>query len=1042
MKKKDAELIQCTLDGDQSAFTALVEKYQKGVHALAWQKIGDFHIAQEITQDAFLRAYQKLGTLKNHNLFCGWLYVIATNLCNEWLRKKRLPIQSLETVDSKEVDQVAYTQYVEEQREADANEIRRELVRDLLKKLPESERTVMTLHYLGEMKCESISEFLGVSPNTVRSRLSRARNRLKKEETMIKENLSSFQLPTQMTENIMKEISRLNPVAPSGSKPLVPLAVSAASAIFVLLLMGLGAQRVSDFQKPYNLNAQSERTIEISEAQLVINSPAKPAVRNQIGHVDLSGESNGVGQKPDDPLFAAANADETEVSNAKQQWVQTKGPEGGLVSGLFTTTRGDVFAGTRHGLYRLTDDGTAWKLINNTKGPSHTLLTPSPMWWPVVERQDTLYLATMNEILASTDRGETWETLCESIEGPLVDMVITDGIPGALSDMTIYLAYTNVVFRTDNAGKSWTLLPEGLKDKKIKAIAAIENTVFAGTDKGLFRLNSDTWEQVSINPEDAQDETLDIVALVVTENHLYVAAIMEGVIFSDGLLYKVGSESIITTVIPPSDKQLPGWIELRGNEALRIAWSLFHSTDRGNSWKSITPRYDSPDKKQLQNRRSPKREPQVNKLPDSTYAISEIQWANAENSIPKITASGVKVMVMDGEDHFYSIDAGEEWTSLAAGEFYSIDAGKKATVEVGADKISSATGAVMLNATTIFRSGTHGIHRSTDSGKSWHQFNTGLVNTNVQQLIVLNGTLYANTETGLVYSIDDGESWIPFSNDTSDFTHIEVFNGELYASIGRKGTSRFLRLSSEGNSFTDIPRVPVLKNVLGLTKSQFSHEWIELSQNENQFLIVAHLGNFSVTDTAYYLEYQNELFRWRIGSLNWYNIGISDIDKPIHIDLNSKFVIAKNLWFAVSGKTVYVGKRDGRLMQSFDEGDTWNDVTENLPFSVGRFNAITFVGNSVYVATDKGVARSSNGTDWQTLTDAEGTHLVVVKFAVDGTTVYSTARRKVYQLQEGSDTWHQVTPEIPYPVSCLDVDGNTLYVGTFRRGVLRFALDE
>ena len=317
MKKKDTELIQRTLDGDQSAFTAIVEKYQKSVHALAWQKIGDFHIAQEITQDAFLRAYQKLGTLKNHNLFCGWLYVIATNLCNEWLRKKRLPMQSLETVDSKEVDQVAYKQYMEEQREADADEIRRELVRDLLKKLPESERTVMTLHYLGEMKCESISEFLGVSPNTVRSRLSRARNRLKKEEAMIKENLSSFQLPTQMTENIMKEISRLNPITSSSSKPLVPLAVSAASAIFVLLLMGLGAQRLNDFQKPYNLNAQSERIIEISEAELVIDSPAKPAVRNQIGRADLTGKSNGVGQKPDDPLFAAANADETEISKAE-----------------------------------------------------------------------------------------------------------------------------------------------------------------------------------------------------------------------------------------------------------------------------------------------------------------------------------------------------------------------------------------------------------------------------------------------------------------------------------------------------------------------------------------------------------------------------------------------------------------------------------------------------------------------------------------------------------------------------------------------------
>ena len=352
---------------------------------------------------------------------------------------------------------------------------------------------------------------------------------------MIKENLSSFQLPTQMTENIMKEISRLNPVAPSGSKPLIPLAVSAVSAVLVLLLIGFGAQRLSDFQEPYNLNAQSERTIEISEAQLVLESPVKPAVRNQIGHTDLTGKSNGVGQTPDDPLFAAANADETEVSNAKPKWVQTKGPEGGLVSSIFTTTRGDVYAGTRQGLYRLTDDGTAWKLINNIAGPSHTLLTFRPTWWPVVERQDTLYLATNTEILASTDRGETWKALCECPERQPIGMVITDGIPGSQSDLTLYLATTNRIFRSDNYGKSWTPLPEGLKDKKIAAIAAIENTVFAGTDKGLFRLNSDTWEQVSINPEGAQDKAFDIVALVVTENHLYVAAKMDGVVFSDGL---------------------------------------------------------------------------------------------------------------------------------------------------------------------------------------------------------------------------------------------------------------------------------------------------------------------------------------------------------------------------------------------------------------------------------------------------------------------------------------------------------------------------
>ncbi len=1016
MKKKDAELIQRTLDGDQSAFTALVEKYQKGVHALAWQKIGDFHIAQEITQDAFLRAYQKLETLKNHNLFSGWLYVIATRLCYEWLRKKRLPMQSLETVDTKEVDQVAYTQYVEEQREADANEIRRELVRDLLKKLPESERTVMTLHYLGEMTCESISEFLGVSPNTIRSRLSRARNRLKKEEAMIKENLSSFQLPTQMTENIMKEISRLNPVAPSGSKPLVPLAVSAASAVLVLLLMGLGTQRFSDFQKPYNLNAQSERTIEISEAQLVIDSPAKSAVRNQVGHVNLSGKNNGVGQKPDDPLFAAANADETEVSNAKPQWVQTKGPEGGSVSGLFTTTRGDVYAGTNRGLYRLTDDGTAWKLIYNMEGPSHASLTVKSKWWPVVERQDTLYLATLNEILASTDRGETWESLCKSIEGPLVDMVITDGTPGAQSDMTIYLAHTNGVFRTDDAGKSWTPLPEGLKDREIREIATVENTVFVGTDQGLFRLNNEKWEYLPIGKPGMHGKTPAILDLAVDEQHIYV-------VVGEEVTHQIGQGYAII---------------LLGD----LGWSLFRSTDTGNSWDSIDPRIKGFGKK----------------------------FGSGSLGI-KITAKGEKILVMDGKDHFYSSDAGESWAFFDLGNL---------------SDVYNNSAALLSDANTFYKGGMHGIHRSTNSGESWHQFNIGLTGTYVRSLVSLNRTLYAYAAgAGLFSSNDGGESWTRISADVFVDKLMVVYDDVLYMSFSKSPSMRssdllfahssdlrLMRFSDQEKKLTFIQGMPDLKKI-----KPFDDGWIRLNKplepvldtktenpkeyfpsasknigkitfdNKMQIKTRDQIASFAVSDAAYYVEYQYQLFRWKPGTSEWYDTGLIDEEardklrnpegiNPADLADTSTFKLA------VSGETVYVGKRNGHLMQSLDEGNTWNDVTANLPFSVERFHAITFAGQSVYVATDKGVARSNNGTDWQILTDAEGTSLVVVRFAVDGTTVYGTARRKVYQLKEGADVWNQVTPEIPQPVTCLAVDGNTLYVGTSGRGVLRFAIDE
>ena len=173
MNQKDAELVQRVLQGDQDAFGFLVKKYQKGVHALVWRKIGDFHTAEEITQDAFLRAYQKLRTLKNHDLFAGWLYVIAARLCSDWFQKNSPPEQSLEVTAMSEVNEVSYSRYVAEKQAAEVDERRREVVKELLQKLPESERTVMTLHYLGEMTIKTISEFLGVSPNTVKSRLSR-----------------------------------------------------------------------------------------------------------------------------------------------------------------------------------------------------------------------------------------------------------------------------------------------------------------------------------------------------------------------------------------------------------------------------------------------------------------------------------------------------------------------------------------------------------------------------------------------------------------------------------------------------------------------------------------------------------------------------------------------------------------------------------------------------------------------------------------------------------------------------------------------------
>ena len=110
-KESDVQLIQRILSGDEVAFNVLVQRYQKSVHALAWRKLGDFHDAEEITQDTFLQVYKRLPTLKDPYKFSGWLYVIVNRLCIDRMRQKHLTIQSLEDTPMEEVEKSSYTHH-------------------------------------------------------------------------------------------------------------------------------------------------------------------------------------------------------------------------------------------------------------------------------------------------------------------------------------------------------------------------------------------------------------------------------------------------------------------------------------------------------------------------------------------------------------------------------------------------------------------------------------------------------------------------------------------------------------------------------------------------------------------------------------------------------------------------------------------------------------------------------------------------------------------------------------------------------------------
>ena len=1040
MKSNDIELIQRILAGDEPAFTELVKKYQKPVHTLAWRKIGDFHIAEEITQDAFLKVYQRLHTLKNPKQFSGWLYVITSNLCATWLRKKRIQTQPLEDENIPPLEDYdtktasiqtadAYSEYVVEQQTKTAVEMQRVVVEKLLAKLKESERTVMTLHYFGEMTCEEISRFLGVSASTVKSRLRRARQRLQREETMIREALDYFQISPHLTDNIMREVARLKPAVPSSSKPLIPWAIAASSVALIVLMLGIGSQYLSRFQQPYSLDAQAETTVELIDAPIVLNLEAKPDARRELGNANAPGPSDNNGQKPDEVLFAAAQTETEGVSVPKQQWIQENGPVGGsYLQRLFPTREGEIYTVYEEGwhnfkLYKLPDDRTEWQ-------PASDFISLQTDAWESVfsmaKWNDTLYVVggyptikhnavggvnrvDINELFVSTDGGETWVLAGRCPDGRVIGFEVMDD--------RFYLALEYQIFVSEDTGKTWTAVGER-QIGEISPLKVIQNTLFAATSTGLYHLDAGSWKRLQFPIPEARK----IVSLTGTENNLYV--------LTDWNWGNVG----------PQDR----------------TWWLFRSTDKGQSWTDITP---------------------TNALP--------IMGTEAFEGEPQATLVAVKdtllVIGWNGAAVIRSIDSGNTWTLE-----------KTTNISLMPYSVHEA---VSLNENTFYLQGPSGTYHSMDGGLSWTRFNPGM-KSSITDLICTKTGDEQNTSSSLYALFSDGDKWVFKSSDAGkswrvinpeiqiqekipSFTRIVGSDGVLYAK-GQGPTSSAImslyRISEERDTLVPIKGMPTfdsasLFNLLhwgpakGSDKSYFEQlressvganqffkqlaqkkqlqlaQKKQLAQNIFPFIRAEELrkyglrGAFAVSGDTFYLEYNFKLFRWEPGDTEWYDTGQ---EETVRLTLK---ILDKNLKLAASGNTVYAGKRDGRLVVSFDKGTNWIDLTPALPFPFKTFKEIAFAGTPVYVATDAGVATSDSGKNWHAITDAAGTNLVMEHVAVDGTTVYGVTKDTgIYRLE--SDTWEQVVSDIPEKIRSLAVDGNTLYIGTGNNGMLHYTLEK
>ena len=129
-----------------------------------------------------------------------------------------------------------------------------------------------------------------LSETTIRKVLSRYLPT--EEELLIHEVLGSVQLPTNLTENIVRQVADINPASPPASKPPLPWAAFGTATVLVILLLGVSSQYIARFQKPYSFEAQSEPTIEIVEAPIVLDTTSKPDVRNRLGRVMTPGRND------------------------------------------------------------------------------------------------------------------------------------------------------------------------------------------------------------------------------------------------------------------------------------------------------------------------------------------------------------------------------------------------------------------------------------------------------------------------------------------------------------------------------------------------------------------------------------------------------------------------------------------------------------------------------------------------------------------------------------------------------------------------------
>lgn len=171
----EAELVRRAQQGDTQAFAALLTEHQRFVYNLALRSLGDAHEAEDVAQEAFVRAWQALPRFRGQSRFQTWLYRIVVNLCFTRMPRLRRDLNALSEEDALDLPSESFADPAVgiEQQEQRAFLFRQ------IEALSESQRLLVTLRFQQELSYEEIASIVNLPLGTVKVGIFRARQRLR-----------------------------------------------------------------------------------------------------------------------------------------------------------------------------------------------------------------------------------------------------------------------------------------------------------------------------------------------------------------------------------------------------------------------------------------------------------------------------------------------------------------------------------------------------------------------------------------------------------------------------------------------------------------------------------------------------------------------------------------------------------------------------------------------------------------------------------------------------------------------------------------------